>query len=142
MVGTGCSSVIMDEKLASSRFKLGPLVKVYEYLGIPYLFPEVRHFIKTKIFIRWITAVAAPIKFANKLIGLVPGIKRPGKHDPPSLDYIKTTLLIPTVSKLTLPHLLLSRWGMFSLGMTYFITLVFPRLLWLLKLVHLSQNLL
>ncbi|XP_069972952.1 uncharacterized protein [Penaeus vannamei] len=35
LLDTGCSSVIVNEKLVPSRFKLGPLVKVYDYLGIP-----------------------------------------------------------------------------------------------------------
>ncbi|XP_063603234.1 uncharacterized protein LOC134779162 [Penaeus indicus] len=87
LLDTGCSSVIVNEKLVPSRFKLGPVVKVYDYLGIPNSFPKVRCFIKSKFFTGWISAVAAPIKFADVLIGLVPGVKLPGEHDPLSLSY-------------------------------------------------------
>lgn len=87
LLDTGCSSVIVNEKLVPSRFKLGPLVKVYDYLGIPNSFPKVRCFIKSKFFTGWINAIAAPIKFADVLIGLVPGVKLPGERDSSSSDY-------------------------------------------------------
>ncbi|XP_069973556.1 uncharacterized protein [Penaeus vannamei] len=87
LLDTGCSSVIVNEKLVPSRFKLGPLVKVYDYLGIPNSFPKVRCFIKSKFFTGWNNAIAAPIKFADVLIGLVPGVKLPGERDSSSSDY-------------------------------------------------------
>ncbi|XP_047483006.1 uncharacterized protein LOC125035006 [Penaeus chinensis] len=87
MFDTGCSTVIVNDKLVPARFRLGPMVKVYDYLGVPNSFPKVRCFIQSKFFSGWISAIAAPLKFADVLIGLVPGVKLPSKCATTSLEH-------------------------------------------------------
>nr|XP_027221924.1 uncharacterized protein LOC113814046 [Penaeus vannamei] len=83
MLDSGCSSIIVKESLVPSKYKLGKFVKVYDYLGIPNYFPQVRCLIKSKFYTGWTKAIAAPIKFADVLIGLIPGVKLPTEPYPP-----------------------------------------------------------
>ncbi|XP_042882240.1 uncharacterized protein LOC122259492 [Penaeus japonicus] len=81
VLDTGCSSVIVNEKLVPSRFRLNQVAKVYDFLGVPSVFPKVRCLIQSKFFTGWINAIAAPIKFADVLIGLIPGVRFPYGND-------------------------------------------------------------
>ncbi|XP_037789320.1 uncharacterized protein LOC119584727 [Penaeus monodon] len=83
VLDTGCSSEIVNEKLVPSRFKLGQAAKVYDFLGVPSIFPRVRCLIQSKFFTGWVNAIAAPIKFADVLIGLIPGVKLPSDKPHP-----------------------------------------------------------
>ncbi|XP_037801935.1 uncharacterized protein LOC119596676 [Penaeus monodon] len=83
VLDTGCSSVIVNENLVPSRFKLGQAAKVYDFLGVPSIFPRVRCLIQSKFFTGWVNAIAAPIKFADVLIGLIPGVKLPSDKPHP-----------------------------------------------------------
>jgi len=82
MLDTGCSTIIVKDSLVNSKYKLGKMVKVYDYLGRPNYFPKIRCFIKSKFFTGWANAIAAPIKFAEVLIGCVPGVKIPNQSCP------------------------------------------------------------
>ncbi|XP_069990681.1 uncharacterized protein [Penaeus vannamei] len=83
MLDSGCSSIIVKESLVPSKYKLGKFVKVHDYLGIPNYFPHVRCLIKSKFYTGWTKAIAAPVKFADVLIGLIPGVKLPTEPYPP-----------------------------------------------------------
>ncbi|XP_069971005.1 uncharacterized protein [Penaeus vannamei] len=78
-------NTVIDAK--GTLFDTPAEILVYDYLGIPDSFPKVRCFIKSKFFTGWINAIAAPIKFADVLIGLVPGVELPGERDSSSSDY-------------------------------------------------------
>lgn len=86
MLDSGCSTIVVKDSLVPSNYKYGKLVKVYDYLGISNYFPQIRCFIKSKFFTGWVNAIAAPIKFADILIGLVPGVKIPPDSKPANLD--------------------------------------------------------
>ena len=77
MLDSGCTTIVVKDSLLPPNCKLGKLVRIDDWLGIPKYFPEVRCFIKSKFFSGWTRAVAAPIKFADVLIGLVPGVTVP-----------------------------------------------------------------
>jgi len=77
MLDSGCSTVVVKDTLVPVKYRLGKLIKVYDYLGITKMFPQVRCFIKCKFFTGWVNARAAPIKFADVLVGLIPGVKLP-----------------------------------------------------------------
>lgn len=74
LLDTGCTSIIVKESLIPKCVKRGRLVTLYDFLGVGRSFPEVRCFIKCEFFNGWVNAVAAPIKFADILIGMVPGV--------------------------------------------------------------------
>ncbi|XP_069992741.1 uncharacterized protein [Penaeus vannamei] len=100
MLDSGCSSIIVKESLIPSKYKLGKFVKVYDYLGIPNYFPQVRCLIKSKFYTGWTKAIAAPIKFADVLIGLIPGVKLPTEPyhlDDPSLPVPDKADLPPSI---------------------------------------------
>ncbi|XP_047492523.1 uncharacterized protein LOC125041545 isoform X1 [Penaeus chinensis] len=82
MLDSGCSTIVVKDSLVPSNYKYGKLVKVYDYLGISNYFPQIRCFIKSKFFSGWVNAIAAPIKFADILIGLFPGVKIPPESKP------------------------------------------------------------
>ncbi|XP_042856047.1 uncharacterized protein LOC122242739 [Penaeus japonicus] len=82
MLDSGCSTVVVKDSLVPANYKHGKLVKVYDYLGIPNYFPQIRCFIKSRFFTGWVNAIAAPIKFADILIGLFPGVKIPPDSKP------------------------------------------------------------
>ncbi|XP_037787649.1 uncharacterized protein LOC119583248 [Penaeus monodon] len=86
MLDSGCSTIVVKDSLVPSNYKYGKLVKVYDYLGISNYFPQIRCFIKSKFFTGWVNAIAAPIKFADILIGLFPGVKIPPDSKPANLD--------------------------------------------------------
>ena len=77
LLDTGCSSVIVSSRLVPQKIKLGPFVKLYGFLGVPSSFPTVRCYVASKFFSGWVTALVAPLKFADILIGTIPGIKMP-----------------------------------------------------------------
>ncbi|XP_042870472.1 uncharacterized protein LOC122252196 [Penaeus japonicus] len=77
LLDTGCSTIIVKDSLIPPNVKRGKFVKLYDYLGYDKSFPEVRCFIKCKFLNGWVTAVAAPIKFTDILIGMVPGVNVP-----------------------------------------------------------------
>ena len=74
---SGCSTVILSENIVPSEYKKGKLYKLYDYLGIPSYFPKVRCFLSCKFFKGWVSAYIAPIKFAEVLLGLIPGVSVP-----------------------------------------------------------------
>ena len=74
---SGCNTVIVKESLLPSQYKRGRKVTLYDYLGIGTSFNMVRCFIKCKFFRGWVDAIAAPLKFADILLGTVPGVKIP-----------------------------------------------------------------
>ncbi|XP_066971747.1 uncharacterized protein [Macrobrachium rosenbergii] len=84
MLDTGASSVIINDSLIPSNVKRGKLCKVYDYLGVPQYFPKVRCYLNCKFFKGWVSAIAAPIKFTDVLLGLVPGVSAPGFSIPDS----------------------------------------------------------
>lgn len=77
LLDTGCSTILVKDSLVPPSVKRGKLVKLYDYLGVDRSFPKVRCFINCKFLKGWVEAVAAPIKFADVLIGTVPGVKLP-----------------------------------------------------------------
>ena len=52
-------------------------MKVYDLLGVQSSFPSVRCHVVSKFFSGWVTAVTTPLKLADVLIGIVPGMKMP-----------------------------------------------------------------
>ena len=74
---SGCSTVVLSEKIVPSEYKKGKLYKLYDYLGIPSYFPKVRCFLSCKFFKGWVSAYVAPIKFAEVLLGRIPGVSVP-----------------------------------------------------------------
>ena len=74
---SGCSTVIISDKIVPCEYKKGKLYKLYDYLGIPSYFPKVRCFLSCNFFKGWVSAYVAPIKFAEVLLGLVPGVSVP-----------------------------------------------------------------
>ena len=77
VLDTACNGIIVNDKLVPSKFKVNSMAKVYDWLGCPTVHPRVRCKIQSVFFTGWVTAVAAPIKFADVLIGLIPGVKIP-----------------------------------------------------------------
>lgn len=48
---------------------------MYDFLGVKKTFPKIRCYLRSKFFTGWVEAIAAPIRFADVLIGLIPGVK-------------------------------------------------------------------
>ena len=92
---TGCNTVVVKDTLID-KSSLGRETKIYDYLGIGQYFPTARIWISCKYFKGWVTAVVAPIKFSDVLLGMIPGVKVPQeevtltndstKHDLPSMS--------------------------------------------------------
>ena len=61
--------------MVPSHFKLGKAIKVYNFLGMPIYLPRLKCNIQSKFFSGKVNAVVAPIKCADVLIGLIPGLK-------------------------------------------------------------------
>ena len=72
---TGCSTILVKDSLVPPHVKRGKLVKLYDYLGGDQSFPKIRCYISCKFLKGWVDAVAAPLKFADVLIGTVPGVR-------------------------------------------------------------------
>ena len=71
---TGCNTVVIKESLIPKSYKLGKVIKVYNFLGIPIYLPRIKCNIKSRFFSGKVNAVVAPIKCADVLIGLIPGL--------------------------------------------------------------------
>ena len=74
---SACSTVVVNEKIVPKGYKWGHPRIVYDYLGLPSSFPSLRCFIDCKFYKGWVDAISAPLKFANVLLGRVPGVKIP-----------------------------------------------------------------
>ncbi|XP_063601511.1 uncharacterized protein LOC134777606 [Penaeus indicus] len=74
---SGCSTIIVKDSLIPPYVKRRKTITLYDYLGVGKTFPEIRCFIKSRFLTGWVNAVAAPIKFTDILIGMVPGVKMP-----------------------------------------------------------------
>ncbi|XP_037779144.1 uncharacterized protein LOC119575564 [Penaeus monodon] len=74
---SGCSTIIVKDSLIPPHVKRRKTITLYDYLGVGKTFPEIRCFIKSRFLTGWVNAVAAPIKFTDVLIGMVPGVKLP-----------------------------------------------------------------
>ncbi|XP_063587863.1 uncharacterized protein LOC134765248 [Penaeus indicus] len=79
---SGCSTIIIRDNLVPPHVKKGKLVTLYDYLGVGRNFPRIRCYIKSDFLTGWVNAVAAPIKFTDILIGMVPGVKAPSVDIP------------------------------------------------------------
>ena len=77
VLDNGCNTILVHEKLIPDNFKKGITQDVYDFLGIKHVFPAVRCHIKSKFFSGWVNAIAAPLKFADVLLGSVPGVTEP-----------------------------------------------------------------
>ncbi|XP_042886053.1 uncharacterized protein LOC122262167 [Penaeus japonicus] len=85
---SGCDTVIVKDSFLPPNVRKGKLVTVADYLGFTRTFPKVRCYIKSEYLNGWVNAVAAPIKFTDILIGMVPGVKAPAVDIPDSVaDY-------------------------------------------------------
>ena len=72
---TGSNTVVINENLVPKHYKLGKVIKVYNFLGIPIYLPRVKCNVKSRFFSGKVNAVVAPIKCADVLIGIIPGLK-------------------------------------------------------------------
>ncbi|XP_063597903.1 uncharacterized protein LOC134774421 [Penaeus indicus] len=88
---SGCDTVIIKESLLPPNVRKGRLVAIADYLGFTRKFPKVRCYIRSKYLNGWVNAVAAPIKFTDVLIGLVPGVKAPAVDITDHIPNIVTT---------------------------------------------------
>ncbi|XP_037804895.1 uncharacterized protein LOC119599226 [Penaeus monodon] len=79
---SGCSSIIVKESLIPATARRGKMVTLYDYLGVGRTFPTVRCLIKSEFLSGWFNVVAAPIKFTDVLVGMVPGVKVPSVNNP------------------------------------------------------------
>ncbi|XP_063595779.1 uncharacterized protein LOC134772669 [Penaeus indicus] len=79
---SGCSSIIVKESLIPATAKRGKMVTLYDYLGVGRTFPTVRCLIKSEFLNGWYNVVAAPIKFTDVLVGMVPGVSVPSVNNP------------------------------------------------------------
>jgi len=79
---SGCSTLIIKDNLVHPHVKKGKLVTLYDYLGVGKNFPCIRCSIKSDFLTGWVNAIAAPIKFTDILIGMVPGVKAPSVDIP------------------------------------------------------------
>ena len=66
---SGCNTVMVHNSLVPHKYKTGDFTTVHDYLGNPSTFPTVRCYIKSRFFTGWVIAVAAPLKYADVLIG-------------------------------------------------------------------------
>ncbi|KAK4307342.1 hypothetical protein Pmani_020861 [Petrolisthes manimaculis] len=87
---TGCNTVIVKDSLVPSHYKLGGLATVYDFLGVQRTFPKIKCYLSSKFFTGWVDAIAAPIRFADVLIGLIPGVSLRN-------DVLANTSCVPTV---------------------------------------------
>lgn len=74
LFNTGSNTVIVRTSLVPSGYKLGKLATVYDFLGVQRTFPKIRCYLSSRFYAGWVDAVAAPIKFADVLNGLIPGV--------------------------------------------------------------------
>ncbi|XP_037803935.1 uncharacterized protein LOC119598356 [Penaeus monodon] len=79
---SGCSSIIVKESLIPATARRGKMVTLYDYLGVGRTFPTVRCLIKSEFLSGWFNVVAAPIKFTDVLVGMVPGVTVPSVNNP------------------------------------------------------------
>ena len=77
VLDTGCNTVLVNEKLVPSKFMSGSVQEVYDFLGVKRQLPVARCHITSKFHTGWVRAIVAPLKFADVLVGLIPGAKVP-----------------------------------------------------------------
>lgn len=51
LLDSGCSTIVVKDSRVPSNYKCGRLVRVYNYLGIPNYFPQIKCFIKSMFLI-------------------------------------------------------------------------------------------
>ncbi|XP_068210592.1 uncharacterized protein [Palaemon carinicauda] len=72
---TGCNTVVVRDTLVPLNYPRGRKVKVYDYLGRPLYLNTVHTIVESKFFSGKVKAIVAPIRCADVIIGLIPGLK-------------------------------------------------------------------
>ncbi|XP_066959015.1 uncharacterized protein [Macrobrachium rosenbergii] len=91
---TGCNTVVISETLVPKRYlSKVKIVKVYNFVGVPIHLSQIKCFIKSKFFSGRVDAIIAPIKCAEVIVGLIPGLNHHMKEGIELLDKVPSQLM-------------------------------------------------